>query len=219
MKILVIEDDSETAQNIRKTLTTEYCMDQSDNLSDARYLARQFEYAAIVLDLGLPDGDGLQLLRHWRQEGVDTPVLILTGRDAWYQRVDGLKAGADDYLGKPFHSEELLARIQALIRRAHGESQPTLVRGHLLLDENRQGVKKDGKKIELTSFEYRLLRYFMLHPGQVLSKVQLENQLYDLERGSESNVLEVYIRRLRQKIGAELIVTRRGQGYLFHPEL
>jgi DNA-binding response OmpR family regulator len=158
----------------------------------------------------------LDVLRAWRSRGVATPVLVLTARDSWAERIEGLKAGADDYLTKPFHPEELLLRIQALLRRAHGlANQPLLQAGGIALDETRQRCSKDGQDIELTAGEFRLLRYFMLHPGQLLSKTQLAEHLYDGETERDSNVIEVQINRLRGKLGRELIQTRRGQGYRF----
>jgi len=144
------------------------------------------------------------------------PVLILTARSAWQEKVEGFQAGADDYLAKPFHTEELLARLQAIVRRVHGRAEPVLRIGGICLDESRQVVHtEDGTEHALTGIEFRLLRYLMTHPGQVLSKARLAEHIYDFDDERDSNVIEVYIKRLRQKIGAELIVTRRGQGYVF----
>lgn len=216
MRILVVEDDLELAEQLHQQLSESgYAVDLAQTAADADYLLPRFEYELVILDLGLPDREGLDLLQAWRRQGQTLPVLILTGRDAWYERVDGLKAGGDDYLGKPFHLEELKARIQALIRRAHHEESPHLQRGALTLDENSQTVHLNGQKMALTGSEYRLLHYLMLHPGHVLSKERLLEQLYDLDQDIASNVVEVYIRRLRQKIGPEYIQTRRGQGYFF----
>ncbi|OHC12283.1 MAG: DNA-binding response regulator, partial [Pseudomonadales bacterium GWC1_66_9] len=159
---------------------------------------------------------GLEVLRDWRAQGVATPVLVLTARASWAERIEGLKAGADDYLCKPFHPEELQLRIQALLRRAHGlANQPQLEAGGLLLDEARQVVRCGAEDIELTAAEFRLLRYLMLHPGQLLSKGQLAEHLYDGETERDSNVIEVHINRLRGKLGRTAIETRRGQGYRF----
>jgi DNA-binding response OmpR family regulator len=159
----------------------------------------------------------LTVLRHWRERGVTTPVLVLTARDAWHERVDGLKAGADDYLGKPFHIEELIARINALTRRAAGNLRRGLEVGGLRLDEDRQRViLPDGTDRELTGTEFRLLRYLMLNPGRILSKTQIMDHVYELEADRGSNLIEVYVRRLREKIGRERIQTLRGQGYLLH---
>jgi DNA-binding response OmpR family regulator len=156
------------------------------------------------------------VLRNWRQRGNRVPVIVLTARDAWHEKVEGFKAGADDYLGKPFHVEELLARINALIRRGHGQAAGELRVAGLTLNEDRQSVTSEtGAEIELTGIEFRLLRYFMLHPGQILSKSRLTEHVYDFDSDKDSNVMEVYINRLRHKLGKELITTRRGQGYVF----
>jgi DNA-binding response OmpR family regulator len=173
-------------------------------------------YDVAVLDLGLPERSGLDVLRAWRARGNTVPVLILTARDAWYERVDGLRAGADDYLGKPFYVEELVARLNALIRRNTVHEGGTLCVGGMTLDEAKQTiVMANGTTIALTGIEFRLLRYFMLHPGQVLSKSRLTEHIYDWNADHDSNVIEVYVKRLRQKCGKELIQTRRGQGYVF----
>jgi DNA-binding response OmpR family regulator len=179
-------------------------------------MGEQEPYDAIVLDLGLPRRPGLEVLRNWRGGGLATPVLILTARDAWHEKVEGFQAGADDYLGKPFHVEELVARLNALIRRASGVARPDLQSNGLELDDSRQSVRTaDGRDIELTGTEFRLLRYFMLHPGRILSKSQLAEHVYDYDSDKDSNVIEVYVRRLRLKLGDDLIDTKRGQGYVF----
>ena len=169
-----------------------------------------------MLDLGLPGKSGLEVLRGWRAEGNQVPVLVLTARDTWSERVDGLKAGADDYLGKPFHLEELVARLNALLRRSHPEAEASLAGQGLRLDEDRQvAVRADGQVVPLTGTEFRLLRYLMHHPGRVLSKSRLSEHVYELDEDRDSNVIEVYVNRLRQKLGKDLIRTRRGQGYVF----
>jgi two-component system, OmpR family, response regulator len=169
-----------------------------------------------VLDLGLPQLPGLAVLERWRSGGLMMPVLILTARDSWRDKVEGLKAGADDYLAKPFHPEELLARLQALLRRAHGRAAPTIVARDFILDEELQRVMyPDGSKVELTGTEFRLLRYFMLNPGKPLSKTRLNEHVYDHDFDLDSNVIEVYVWRLREKLGNDAIETRRGQGYVF----
>jgi DNA-binding response OmpR family regulator len=173
----------------------------------------------VVLDLGLPRRSGLEVLRHWRAADNRVPVLILTARDGWQEKVDGFKAGADDYLGKPFHVQELIARLHALIRRASGGNVGRLEAAGLVLDEDTQSVTlADGQRLQLTGTEFRLLQYFMLHPGKVLSKSRLTDHVYDNDSDKDSNVIEVYVRRLRQKLGDELIETRRGQGYVFGGE-
>ncbi|EKM94737.1 two-component response regulator [Stutzerimonas degradans] len=217
MRLLLVEDSVPLADELTASLTRQgYAIDWLADGRDADYQGTSEPYDLIILDLGLPGKPGLDVLRDWRARGLATPVLILTARGSWAERIEGLKAGADDYLTKPFHPEELLLRIQALLRRAHGvANQPLLQAGGLALDEARQSCRKDGQEIELTAGEFRLLRYFMLHPGQLLSKTQLTEHLYDGETERDSNVIEVHINRLRGKLGRELIETRRGQGYRF----
>jgi DNA-binding response OmpR family regulator len=193
-----------------------YAVDLSPDGLEAEALGELEPYDAVVLDLGLPRRDGLSVLRHWRAHGQRMPVLILTARSAWQEKVEGFQAGADDYLAKPFHTEELLARLHAIVRRAHGRAEPILRLGDMCLDEARQVVHTtEGTEHALTGIEFRLLRYLMTHPGQVLSKARLAEHIYDFEDERDSNVIEVYIKRLRQKIGADRITTRRGQGYVF----
>ena len=217
MRLLLVEDSVPLADELTASLTRQgYAVDWLADGRDADYQGTSEPYDLIVLDLGLPGKPGLEVLRDWRARGLATPVLILTARDSWAERIEGLKAGADDYLTKPFHPEELLLRIQALLRRAHGiANQPLLQVGGLALDEARQRCRKGDEDIELTAGEFRLLRYFMLHPGQLLSKSQLTEHLYDGETERDSNVIEVHVNRLRGKLGRELIETRRGQGYRF----
>jgi DNA-binding response OmpR family regulator len=217
MRLLLVEDNVPLADELIASLSGQgYATDWLADGRDADYQGSSEPYDLIVLDLGLPGKPGLEVLRDWRARSLATPVLILTARDSWAERIEGLKAGADDYLTKPFHPEELLLRIQALLRRAHGvANQPLLQVGGLALDEARQHCRKDGQEVELTAGEFRLLRYFMLHPGQLLSKTQLAEHLYDGETERDSNVIEVHVNRLRGKLGRELIETRRGQGYRF----
>jgi DNA-binding response OmpR family regulator len=168
-----------------------------------------------VLDLGLPRRNGLEVLRSWRARGNAVPVLILTARDAWHEKVEGFNAGADDYLAKPFHVEELHARLAALIRRSHAQPAGFVESAGPRLDEARQSVIAGERTIELSGVEFRLLRYFMLHPGEILSKTHLTEHVYDDAAEHDSNVIEVYVNHLRKKIGRERISTRRGQGYVF----
>lgn len=218
MRLLLVEDSVSLADEVVAGLQRQgYAVDW---LADGRDAARQGScepYDLMILDLGLPGKPGLEVLREWRTQGLSTPVLVLTARASWAERIEGLKAGADDYLCKPFHPEELQLRIQALLRRAHGlANQPRLEVGGLQLDETRQMVCCGGEAgIELTAAEFRLLRYLMLHPGQLLSKGQLAEHLYDGETERDSNVIEVHINRLRGKLGRTVIETRRGQGYRF----
>lgn len=216
MRILVIEDDHELSHSLKQTLgQAGFAVDTAANGVDGEHMGNEVPYDAVVLDLGLPQRPGLEVLRNWRSHGNKAPVLILTARDAWQEKVEGFKAGADDYLAKPFHMEELLARLNALIRRAHDQSGGLLQVAGLALQEETQQVRKGEEQIELTGTEFRLLRYFMLHPGQILSKSQLTEHVYDFDSDKDSNVIEVYVNRLRHKLGKEYIQTRRGQGYLF----
>lgn len=216
MRLLVVEDDDPLREALERTLTQAgYAVDTAADGVDAEHLGDTEPYDAIVLDLGLPRRPGLEVLQHWRARGNAIPVIILTARDTWQEKVDGFKAGADDYLGKPFHVEELVARVNAIIRRRHGETRGAIETAELRLDEERQTVTHRGQTVELTGTEFRLLRYFMLHPGKILSKTELTEHVYDFDSDRDSNVIEVYIRRLREKLGNDVIQTRRGQGYVF----
>lgn len=216
MRLLLVEDNRALSHSLRLELERAgYAVDLAENGLDAEHLGREVAYDLVVLDLGLPDRSGLEVLRSWRTAGISLPVLVLTARDAWQERVAGFKAGADDYLGKPFHSEELLLRLSALARRSKAQMVASPTQAGLVLDETRQAVQVDQQWISLTGVEFRLLRYFMLHPGQVLSKTELTEHIYDFDSDKDSNVLEVYVNRLRRKLGRELIATRRGQGYVF----
>lgn len=217
MRLLLVEDDPLLAQTLKKELEQQgFAIDCADNGVDAEIMGDLEPYDLIVLDLGLPQKPGLEVLSNWRSGGNSVPVIILTARDAWHERVDGFKAGADDYLGKPFHVEELVVRIRALIKRSHGKPGEGLQSGGLVLDEERQQVRLSSEELlELTGTEFRLLRYFMLHPGKVLSKTRLTEHVYEQDFDRDSNLIEVYVRRLREKLGKNRIQTKRGQGYLF----
>lgn len=217
MRLLIVEDDATLGERLRARLLREgYAVDLAADGIDGGHLGATEPYDAVVLDLGLPGKPGLAVLRDWRRDGNEVPVLILTARDGWAERVEGLQAGADDYLGKPFHEEELLARLQALLRRAAPVRALEMRAGEWRLDEARQClVADDGHEQTLTATEFRLLRYLMRHPDEVLSKTRLSEHVYDYDAERESNVIEVYVRRLRSLLGAERIETRRGQGYVF----
>ena len=216
MRLLLAEDDEALASALLLNLRAAgYAVDWVADGEETDYLAREGLFDAVILDLGLPKRAGLSVLQGWRTAGLALPVLILTGRDAWHDKVDGFAAGADDYLTKPFHPEELLARLSALSRRARGLIPGPLRVGDWELDEARQMLLFKGEVIALTAMEFRLLRLFMLQPEQVLAKAWLEEHLYDEGHEHGSNVLEVYINRLRAKLGREAIQTRRGQGYVF----
>ena len=194
-----------------------FAVDVADNGIDGEFLGDSEPYDAVVLDLGLPQRPGLEILQAWRKRGNRVPVIVLTARDAWYERVDGFKAGADDYLGKPFHIEELIARIRALIYRRHGSPTNSVETKSLNLDEDSQQVTVvDGETHQLTGTEFRLLRYMMLNSGKILSKTNLSDHVYDQDSDRDSNLIEVYVRRLREKIGNQMILTKRGQGYVFN---
>lgn len=221
MRLLLVEDDPALGERLRSRLTQEgYAVDLVADGIDGAHLGATEPYDLVILDLGLPRKPGLAVLRDWRKAGNTVPVLILTARDSWTERVEGLQTGADDYLGKPFHAEELLARIQALLRRAAPVQAPELRTGRWRLNEARQClIDAQGKEQALTGTEFRLLRYFMRHPGELLSKTRLSEHVYDYDSERDSNVIEVYVRRLRTLLGPDCIETRRGQGYVFRPEV
>lgn len=217
MRLLLVEDTVALADQLLPLLRDHgYAVDWLADGRDALVRAHDDDFDLVILDLGLPGLDGLEVLRRWREQGLSMPVLILTARDSWAERVDGLRAGADDYLTKPFHPEELLLRVQAVLRRSHGSANQSRLRAcGVELDEERQSAWLDQREIELTGAEFRMLRYFMLNPGRLLSKIALSEHLYDGESERDSNVVEVHINRLRRKLGGQVIQTRRGQGYLF----
>ena len=217
MRLLLVEDDPSLGPMLKKDLgKSGFAVDLYDNGEDAEIIGGIEPYDAVVLDLGLPKKSGLEVLQNWRKKGNLVPVIILTARDAWHEKVDGFKAGADDYLAKPFHLEELVARINAVVKRSNKVSSAELQIGGVSLDEERQVVKTiAGDEYALTGTEFRLLRYFMLHPGRILSKSILTEHVYEYDADKDSNVIEVYVKRLRQKLGKEIIETRRGQGYIF----
>ena len=215
MRLLLVEDDDLLRESLRRDLQAAgYAVDACGDGLEASHLGEVEPYELVVLDLGLPLRPGLDVLRGWRAVGLNMPVLVLTARDAWYERVDGFQAGADDYLGKPFHFEELVARLAALAKRSRGHAPSSLSANGWRLDEARQvACHEDGRVVVLTAVEYRMLRCFLLRPGQVLSKGYLIEHVYDSSRDADSNVIEVFVNRLRSKLGRELIATRRGQGY------
>lgn len=215
MRLLLVEDDPQLVADLRPVLKRAgYVVEVSDNGNDAAHLGREEDFDAVILDLGLPGKAGLDVLREWRAAGVAFPVLILTARDAWHERVEGLKAGADDYLGKPFHGAELLARLEAILRRGAGKPDNTLAAAGVSLDiDSQQAIVPGGAVHQLTGIEFRLLRYMMTHPERILSKTELSEHVYEEEQLKDSNVIEVYINRLRQRFGRDFIETRRGQGY------
>ena len=220
MKLLLIEDDPQLQNALLPLLRKAgYAVECATNGIDGEFLGDELQPDLIILDLGLPGRPGLEVLANWRTRGNDTPVLVLTARDAWHERVDGLKAGADDYLGKPFHSAELLARLEAISRRHTGQLSNQLSWGGVSLDcERQQARDQQGQLIELTAIEFRLLRYLLQHPSEVHSKTRLSDHVYEEAQQRDSNVMEVYINRLRQYFGKGFIHTRRGQGYQLAPQ-
>ena len=217
MRILLVEDDELLAESLAELLDDAgYRTDISPSSRSASALSASEEYTLVILDLGLPDGSGLSLLSDWRDAKWSVPILILTARDSWMDKVEGLRAGADDYLTKPYHEEELLARLEALLRRRGSHFSSLLEINNLRLDEARQQFSLDHQEWQtLTSTEFRLLRYLMRHPDRVHSKRHLLEQLYALEQDAATpNLVEVYIGSLRHRLGRERIVTRRGEGYM-----
>jgi DNA-binding response OmpR family regulator len=216
LRLLLAEDDPDLAARLKRYLGRQgFAVDAVDNGVDAEFNAIEIPYDVIVLDLGLPQLPGLEVLASWRRSRMQAPVLILTARDTWQEKVHGLQEGADDYLTKPFREEELLARLQALVRRSTGTVGETLTVDDWLLDEATQSVSRGNQHWQLTGTEFRLLRYFMLHPGRILSRSHLTEHVYEQDADRDSNVIEVYVRRLREKLGKDIITTRRGQGYVF----
>jgi len=218
MRVLLVEDDERLAAGVRDALTGAGFLVEREQDGEAAWFKGDTEdYAAIILDLGLPSLDGLSILKRWRAAGQRIPVLILTARGDWHERVEGIDAGADDYLPKPFRMEELLARLRALVRRAAGQASAVLVNGPLMLDTRRMAVSVDGAPLRLSPQEYRLLSYLMQHAGRVVSQLELTEQLYAQDFERDSNAVEVLVGRVRRKLGVDLIQTRRGFGYLIEP--
>lgn len=223
MRVLVIEDEAPLREQIIARLRSQgYAVDASGDGKEGLYRGNEYPIDLAVVDLGLPELSGIEVIRRWRAAGRSFPVLILTARGRWQDKVEGLEAGADDYLVKPFHLEELLARVRALIRRSGGWSHAVLQCGPIALDTGTQTVTVDGQPIELTAYEYRLLEYLMLHAGEVVTKTALSEQLYEEDFDPDSNVLEVLIGRLRRKLDPQRalnpIETLRGRGYRFRLE-
>ncbi len=214
MRVLVVEDDRDLATQLVGALRESgYAVDVTGDGEEALYLGESEPYDAIVLDLGLPGVDGMTILEHWRNAGQAMPVLILTARDRWSDKVAGFDAGADDYLAKPFRVEELLARLRAIIRRAGGHASPIIECGPIRIDTRASRVTVDGAAVKLTGHEYRLLAYLAHNMGKVVSRTELTEHLYDQDFDRDSNIIEVFIGRLRRKLDVELIETVRGLGY------
>lgn len=223
MRILLVEDDSQLLVQLDQFLQLQgFSVDLADDGEKAQFLLTEYTYDAVLLDLGLPKVDGVGVLKFARAQGIATPVIILTARDTWEQKVLGLDAGADDYLTKPFHQQELLARVNALIRRSNGHASAELTCGPIQLHMSQQRVKVAGELLDLTAYEYKVLEYLMLNPQKVVSKTELTEHIYDQDFDLDSNVIEVFVGRLRKKLDPDNtlkpIETLRGRGYrLFSP--
>jgi two-component system OmpR family response regulator len=214
MRILVVEDEASLARQLTSSIAEAgYAVDHAADGERADFLAQTEQYDAMVLDLGLPKIDGLTLLRNWREAGLATPVLVLTARGSWHDRVRGIDGGADDYVSKPFRIEEVLARLRALIRRASGHLTPELRAGNVALDPRQSRVTLAGAPVKLTGHEFRVLSYLMHHRGRVVSQAELTEHIYAQDFDRDSNTVEVFIARLRRKLGVSLIETVRGLGY------
>ena len=212
--MLVVEDETKLAEQLSAALTgAGYAVDHAGDGARADYLAQTERYDAVVLDLGLPKVDGLSVLRRWREGGLAFPVIILTARGSWHEKVQGIDSGADDYVAKPFRMEELLARLRGLIRRASGHVTPEIRCGNVALDARLARVTVDGAPVKLTSHEFRVLSYLMHHRGRVVSQSELTEHIYAQDFDRDSNTVEVFVARLRRKLGASFIETVRGLGY------
>jgi two-component system response regulator PhoP len=220
MRLLLIEDENELRAQLRSGLQAAgYAVDCGADGEEGWFLGGEYPFDLAIVDLGLPKLSGIEVIKRWRSRGIGFPVLILTARDRWQDKVEGLNAGADDYLVKPFHAEELLARIKALLRRSVGVAQPVVKCGPVELDIGAQAVRVDTRPVDLTAQEYKVLEYLMLHAGKVISKPALTEHVYDQDFDLDSNVIEVFIARLRKKLDPDNclkpIETLRGRGYRF----
>ncbi len=218
MRILIVEDEALLCEQIQQFFAARgFAVDIAQTGADGLYMGREYPIDAAVIDVGLPDFSGIELIKKLRQEKINFPILILTARSRWQEKVQGLEAGADDYLVKPFHYEELAARLNALIRRSSGNAHPVLKHGNIELDTVAQEIVVDGKKLEVTAYEYKVLEYLMFHKGEVVSKSALTEHIYDEDFDRDSNVIEVFIGRLRKKLDPDgrlkPIETLRGRGY------
>jgi two-component system OmpR family response regulator len=214
VRVLVVEDEGALSEQLSRALDAAgYAVDCAAEGGRADFLAQTERYDAVVLDLGLPGVDGLTLLRRWRDAGLTVPVLVLTARGSWHEKVQGIDGGADDYVAKPFRIEEVLARLRALIRRASGQASPVLRCGPVTLDPRAANITLDGTPVKLTSHEFRILSYLMHHRGRTIPQSELAEHIYPHDADRDSNTVEVFIARLRRKLGASFIETVRGLGY------
>lgn len=214
MRVLIVEDELQLAEQLSRALSEAgYAVDHAVDGERGEFLGRTEGYDAVILDLGLPKMDGLTVLKQWRESGLSMPVLVLTARGSWHEKVQGIDGGADDYVSKPFQIEEVLARLRALIRRASGQVTPELRCGPVVLDPKGARVTVDGVPVKLTSHEFRVLSYLMHHRGRIVSQSELTEHIYSQGFDRDSNTVEVFIARLRRKLGGTLIETIRGMGY------
>lgn len=218
MRLLIIEDETELLDQLAKLLESEgYTVEKAANGTDGGWMGSEFALDLAIVDLGLPDISGVEVIRKLREENRNFPILILTARDGWQSKVDALEAGADDYVVKPFHEEELLARVRALLRRSAGWASAEIRSGPFVMDTRARSLTRDERAIELTAYEFKVLEYLLLHAGEVISKTRLSEHIYDEDTERDSNVIEVFVRRLRAKLDPDdslrPIETLRGQGY------
>lgn len=214
MRILIVEDDKDLNRQLEEScLEAGYVVDKAFDGEEGHFLGDTEPYDAVILDIGLPEMDGLTVLEKWRSNAKNMPVLMLTARDRWSDKVAGIDAGADDYLAKPFHVEEVLARLRALIRRASGHASSELRCGEIVFDTRTSKVSYQGKSVKLTSHELRLLSYLLHHPGEIISRTELTEHLYDQDFDKDSNTIEVFVGRLRKKLDPDFVETVRGLGY------
>ncbi len=224
MKVLIVEDEDLIRENLVASFKAQgFAVEAANNGEDGLFLADEYPIDIAIVDIGLPGISGLEMIEQLRETGNQVPIIVLTARDSWQDKVEGLSTGADDYMAKPFQFEELLARCNALLRRTAGFATPLLKIADIELDTMAQSVKKSGKQVELTAYEYKVLEYLFLNPKKVVSKTELTEHIYDQDFDRDSNVLEVFVGRLRKKLDAEqklkLIQTLRGQGYRLNPDL
>jgi len=224
MKVLIVEDETAIQEQLKKALNKEgYAVDQAFDGEDGLYFATEYPLDMAIIDIGLPKLNGLDLISKIREAGHSFPILILTARSRWQEKVDGLSRGADDYLVKPFQIEELLARVNALLRRSSGFATPIISRGPIELNSSNKQIRMHGEELELTAYEYKVLEYLMMNPDKVVSKTELTEHLYEQDHDKDSNVLEVFVRRLRKKLDPDgqlsPIETLRGRGYRINPNL
>ncbi|MES0863713.1 response regulator transcription factor [Ruegeria sp. SCPT10] len=218
MRILLAEDEPQLCEQVKKLLGSEgRVVDVANNGTDALHLGSTEPYDMIILDIGLPERDGISVLREWRNAGVKTPVLILTARDGWSERVDGLDAGADDYMTKPFHMPELAARVRAILRRQSGQLNPVIEMGNVVLDIRNGRVSVGGIPVDLTAQEIAVLTYLAHNIGRMVSRTELSEHIYEYDGDRDSNTIAVFVTRLRKKLGSDLITTVRGRGYMIDP--